>query len=64
MTRETDLLRYALSKQLQPGADLQIDTNYGQIPLTEEDAIAVADVLRQRMTDRLQAMEGTDNGDC
>jgi hypothetical protein len=56
---DADEIRYSLCKRLNCDDDpMHIHTNYGEVPLTSEDIIAVRKLLRKRFENRLRKLEG------
>ncbi len=56
---DIDEIRYSLCKRLNyDDAPMWIHTNYGEIPLTLEDIVAVRKLLRKRFESRLKKLEG------
>jgi hypothetical protein len=50
-------ISYSLCKQLNDDlAPMEISTNYGDVPLTDEDRAAVRQLLRKRFEKRLRAL--------
>lgn len=51
-------LKYSISKQLADIPDLMvIRTNYGEVPLSADDAVAVQDLLKKRFKCKIRAYE-------